>query len=44
VLADGISYINHTKAQIRLVYDPADFSTPFKGEKDGYSFWLRRQS
>jgi hypothetical protein len=44
VLADGISYINHTKAQIRLIYDPVDSSTPFKGEKDGYSFWLRRQN
>ena len=44
VLADGISYINHTKAQIRLIYDPVDSSTPLKGEKDGYSFWLRRQS
>ena len=44
VLANEISYINHTKAQIRLIYDPVDSSAPFKGEKDGYSFWLRRQS
>ncbi len=39
----GITFTSSIKGQVALVFDPGDSEHPFKGQRNGTTYWLIRQ-